>query len=132
MSLLSQCTGPPSESWAFGALPAVIKYVQVSQVLEILLIAVCLYRRADPGAVHGEWMKQYGFTMWYKGFLGVSVGYLHCQPALTVLYQSPRIWTADPGVIQYLLQHAYDYPKDEGQVRVFWLCYRLELIRYSI
>lgn len=69
--------GPPSESWLFGVFPAVMK--------------------ADPGKAHGEWMKEYGYTMWYKGFLG-----------------SPRIWTADPNVIQYILQHAYDYPKDDG------------------
>jgi hypothetical protein len=33
---------------------------------------------------------------------------------LSFFDQSPRIWTADPNVIQYILQHAYDYPKDDG------------------
>ncbi|KAJ9125098.1 hypothetical protein QFC22_000051 [Naganishia vaughanmartiniae] len=43
--------GPPSESWLYGVFPSVMK--------------------ADPGKAHGEWMKEYGYTMWYKGFLGL-------------------------------------------------------------
>lgn len=56
--------------------------------------------------------------MWYKGFLGVrsfDLTFLQSPNSVTRTLQSPRIWTADPNVIQYILQHAYDYPKDEGE-----------------
>lgn len=53
--------------------------------------------KAGPGQQHKIWMKEYGRTLFYKGILG-----------------APRVWTADPLALKYILTHANDFPKDEN------------------
>ncbi|KAF9020787.1 cytochrome P450 [Hymenopellis radicata] len=51
---------------------------------------------ADPGALFGKWVKQYGAVITFTGFLG-----------------SRRLLTTDTKAISHILHNAYDYPKPD-------------------
>ncbi|KIJ33556.1 hypothetical protein M422DRAFT_264483 [Sphaerobolus stellatus SS14] len=52
--------------------------------------------KADPGELHGQWVKQYGHTLAYTGILGRR-----------------RLMTLDPKALSYVLNHSTQWQKPE-------------------
>lgn len=77
ISAIANVPGPATQNLLTGNLPAIFK--------------------AEPGALHQEWIKEYGPVLQYRGFLGQN-----------------RLYVSDVRALNYILmQRAYDWPKPQ-------------------
>lgn len=66
--------------------------------------------------MHEQWLSEYGKTLIYNGFFGVSTAGLQSDVSVSIMtrnVQTTRLLTTDSRALTYVLNNAYDYPKPD-------------------
>ncbi len=109
-SPLRHLPGPKSSSFLYGNFVDIWK--SVIPFLNFWFSSfTCITQHNSVRDVHEEWVQQYGSTLKYKGFLGVSTvsGAIWCAHYL----QTTRFYTTDTKALNHFLTNHYIYQRPE-------------------